>query len=336
MDTAANSKSDSSRPGFLEKALRVIRAENRSTRIWAVVNKSPAWTVMRKYVDLRHAEFRKPRVEAAEKLILTEEENAALEGIRRNGYVELKLMGETPFGLSATHPVLLKNLGDFAEEKLSRIDQVPEQKANDTKKKVWVRLSNDEIPENGLTATHPLVAFTIQDTILKIVAKYLGEAGFLRYVLLTHSLPMEGRPQSSQLWHLDRDDRRMLKVFVYCTDVESEADGPFTFIDAQESEKVQNSFFMRHLDDDEVFGPVDPKRVTKLVRPKYSVFILDTSRCYHMGSRVGSGHHRILFTALFTAMPSIYPLAKLPSPIGLTENLSELQLLSLRERPQSL
>ena len=53
-------------------------------------------------------------------------------------------------------------------------------------------------------------------------------------VLLTLSRPTENQPLSySQLWHLDHDDKRVCKLFIYLTDVRDTADGPLTFIPAR-------------------------------------------------------------------------------------------------------
>jgi hypothetical protein len=37
------------------------------------------------------------------------------------------------------------------------------------------------------------------------------------------------------------------------------------------------------------------------------VFMVDTARCLHMGSRLSEGHQRLLYTATFTSVPSMYP-----------------------------
>ena len=55
-------------------------------------------------------------------------------------------------------------------------------------------------------------------------------------VLLTLSQPTENKPLSySQLWHLDHDDKRVCKLFIYLTDVRDTKDGPLTFIPAPSS-----------------------------------------------------------------------------------------------------
>lgn len=36
-------------------------------------------------------------------------------------------------------------------------------------------------------------------------------------------------------------------------------------------------------------------------------FLVDTGRCYHMGSRVGPGRSRLMHTACYITWPAIYP-----------------------------
>ena len=56
---------------------------------------------------------------------------------------------------------------------------------------------------------------------------------------------------------------------------------------------------------------------------KTKAFLLDTHRLYHCGSRLGEGCSRILYTALFTAYPSIYPGVK--NGFDVSSNANEYQ-----------
>ena len=107
---------------------------------------------------------------------------------------------------------------------------------------------------NGrLPDTNPLIQFALQETVLQIAAEYFGSTPSITYSILTLSKGTAGPLKSSQLWHLDHDDTRVLKLFVYLTDVTDVESGPFTLLGAQDSKKVSNSFFENHLSDDQVF-----------------------------------------------------------------------------------
>jgi len=125
-------------------------------------------------------------------------------------------------------------------------------------------------------------------------------------VLLTLSKGTDAPLSYSQLWHYDHDDTKTIKLFAYLTDVSDDDDGPFTFLPAQVSSRF--GFSIRsHRHDCEVLSHVRPHEVVKMTGPRLSTFMVETSRCLHMGSRLKLGHSRLLYTATFTSAPAIYP-----------------------------
>ena len=93
------------------------------------------------------------------------------------------------------------------------------------------------------------------------------------------------------------------------------------------SRKVPNSFVPSHLRDDQLGSQVMPKDFVSVLGPSCSIFMVDTSRCYHMGSRVHEGFERLLYTAAFTTSPPIY--RNFDNHIRATENLTVLQKKSI-------
>ena len=63
---------------------------------------------------------------------------------------------------------------------------------------------------------------------------------------------------------------------------------------------------------------------------RMSAFIVETSRCLHMGSRLAPGHTRLLYTATFTTAPRLYPAP--PAGFSLSGVESELALQVLEGR----
>jgi hypothetical protein len=61
--------------------------------------------------------------------------------------------------------------------------------------------------------------------------------------------------------------------------------------------------------------------------PRLTMFMADTHRVYHCGSRMAEGHSRLHYTALYTAFPSIYPGGK--NTFKVTGSASELERLIL-------
>jgi len=147
-------------------------------------------------------------------------------------------------------------------------------------------------------------------------------------VLLTLSRPTENKPLSySQLWHLDHDDKRVCKLFIYLTDVRDTADGPLTFIPAPASKPFRNTL-KSHQSDDTVFSRVDRSAVKEMVAPRLSSFIVNTARCLHMGSRILSDRTRLLYTATYIQPPRIFP--EPPARFRAVGPLNEIERTAMR------
>ena len=78
---------------------------------------------------------------------------------------------------------------------------------------------------------HPYIQFSLSAPVLKIVNAYLEQYSKFRAWRFEATIPMpEGvRAQSSQRWHRDEEDIKLVKVFLYLNDVDKET-GPFTYL----------------------------------------------------------------------------------------------------------
>lgn len=171
-------------------------------------------------------------------------------------------------------------------------------------KNFWKQL---ETPEDRMS-TSLLVRFALQPSILQIASAYLGEVPYLAAVEVYLSHGTENTAwQESQLWHRDYDDRRMVKLFVYCTDVNGEEDGAFTYIPKDLSRKVKNHFFPKRITDEAMFQQVRAEDVQRISGSTGSAFYIDTRNCYHMGSRLAMGHTRLAYAATYLTSASLWP-----------------------------
>ena len=240
--------------------------------------------------------------------------------LTEKGFVKL------PFHIG--HPEILRTMMSYGTEKLSRLQEIKSRQIQ-SHKNFWTRLTDDDANKN-LPTSHPLVNFALQEEILQIVSAYLGEPAFLEYAILTYSEHTPPPFKVSQLWHVDRDHRRMVKLFVYLTDVNDLTSGPFTFLEKGKSEKVRGGFVKRHLNDETMNLFINSDEIIQMFGSKGSTFLVDTSRCYHMGSRVQQGASRLMYTASYTGRPSIYPTAK-HAVVDVDTKLSDLQTLAVRD-----
>lgn len=202
---------------------------------------------------------------------------------------------------------LLQRMATLAAERLANAESAA-QNQSQTSKPFWVRLLDEEMEDGKIRVSSPYIRFAIQPSVIQIVSRVLGQIPRLDYVLLTLSRYSSKSFEKSQLWHRDHDDVQVIKLFAYLTDVRDLNDGPFTFIPATASAALGYSL-RSHRSDEEVFGAgrITVSDVKSLTAPALSVFMVDTARCLHMGSRLSEGHQRLLYTATFTTVPSMFP-----------------------------
>ena len=154
---------------------------------------------------------------------------------------------------------LAEAVAAVAQSKVDRLDELAGKQVLGHKS-FWVSLLDEDLVDGAFATDHPFVRYALQPAALRIIGDFMHELPQLSDVLLTLSRPTENKPLSySQLWHLDHDDKRVCKLFIYLTDVRDTADGPLTFIPAPASKPFRNTI-KSHMSDDKVFpGSIDPR-----------------------------------------------------------------------------
>lgn len=226
----------------------------------------------------------------------TPAEAAMAEQLNREGYAIVT---------EAMDPLVLQSL-EVATADLQQRARSRAVKQASNHKDFWTRLLDQEMQDGKLPTDNAFAAFALQPAVLSILSRAYGELPHLDYVLLTLSRDTGKELSFSQLWHRDHDDTRVIKLFVYLTEVASLDDGPLTFIPGPASDRFGFSLHSQ-TPDAVVSSRVSPDEVQSLIRPKLSVFMVETSRCLHMGSRLSAGHERLLYTATFISVPRLFP-----------------------------
>ena len=80
-----------------------------------------------------------------------------------------------------------------------------------------------------LDFSNPFLRFAVCDDVLAIVNAYMNMWSRLSQYDLRQTIPVAGEPVQSQRWHRDPEEKRILKAFIYLSDVDEEA-GPFTYV----------------------------------------------------------------------------------------------------------
>ena len=81
------------------------------------------------------------------------------------------------------------------------------------------------LPKEGLSQNSDILKLATSPSMVKTVGNYLGCLPILTYVNVWYSRPSTPGTQAegSQQWHLDHEDLRQVKVFIYCEDVDESA-----------------------------------------------------------------------------------------------------------------
>jgi hypothetical protein len=170
-------------------------------------------------------------------------------------------------------------------------------------------------PSPRLDINDIFVQFALQREILNIAINYFGMLVKLRAYNVWHNFATGTAPRASQLWHRDSEDRAVVKVFVYLTDIDERA-GPLCYASgthAQGSVKIEPPFtivkehnsYVPRSDDVQMKQAVPESKWVSAVGPKGTIVFADTQG-YHKGGWV-LDHERILYFCMFASQACTDP-----------------------------
>ena len=155
----------------------------------------------------------------------------------------------------------------------------------------WKRFLVNVLDPAEVTAGSAIMRLALREDVITAVSRYLGIVPRLSAVSVLHSDTVEAVLKSSQLHHCDGDDVTQVKVFVYCTDVDRRS-GPLTVLSADRSAQVRKAAgytYRDRLSDAQVAAVLGPGAEHPILGPAGTTAFVDTSRCFHFGSRVEPG-----------------------------------------------
>ena len=179
--------------------------------------------------------------------------------------------------------------------------------------------------------------FALQQPILQISNAYFGMYTQLRYYNIWHTLTTRTEARESQLWHRDREDHSILKLFVYFVDIDEGA-GPFTYAPGTHHKGTNRGtpeFFIENgvqrTTDEQMAAIVPQENWIKAIGKKGTVLFADTAG-YHKGG-LARTHDRLMYTCMFTSPTSQAPeLFNRPSSIALPADKAQSLALADRRR----
>lgn len=158
----------------------------------------------------------------------------------------------------------------------------------------------------ALAASNPFLQFALNPRILSITNTYMGMWTRLKHYTVNRAIPdlEHGNPTFSQKWHRDPQEKRMIKAFIYLSDV-NEDTGPFTYITESTHGKKYGALFPQkpplgsYPPAEEVEKKIDPKNIRVMTGKAGTVLFCDTTGI-HRGGFVRKGE-RLMFTSFYPA-----------------------------------
>ena len=143
--------------------------------------------------------------------------------------------------------------------------------------------------------------FPLSSAVLEPVIEYMGTIPILARTrppglrLMESNDALDDRENAplemSQLFHIDLYDDPLVYVVVLAEDVTEDC-GPWSFLPRSASDRVQSALKYRQrgaayrVPDDTMFEIVDREELIVFTGKKGDVLFIDTSRCFHYGSRM--------------------------------------------------
>jgi len=143
----------------------------------------------------------------------------------------------------------------------------------------------------SLTLESPLLRLPLREDLIASASAYLGIVPVIAALNVYYSASGADEARSSQLFHCDADGTAQVKIFVLCSDV-TPAHGPLTLLDARTSREVRRRLgysFGGKIKDKRLGNIVTPADYHPIVGPAGTVCLVDTTQCFHFGSRVETG-----------------------------------------------
>ena len=163
-----------------------------------------------------------------------------------------------------------------------------------------------------VTLDSPLLRLALRPDVIAAVSSYLGMVPVIAYLNVFYSAAGADEARSSQLFHCDADATTQVKIFVLCSEV-TPANGPLTLLDAHTSRTVRRRLgyhFGGKIKDKRLTGLIDETDHHRIVGAPGTVCFVDTTQCFHFGSRVERGTASRLVTMIQYLTPSSFMLPR--------------------------
>ena len=198
-----------------------------------------------------------------------------LSNLKINGYLKLN-----------NSMILPKNIINNCNEIIQNYKKNPDEYITNKNKSMIYNI----LPSSKITKIDGLIEFATDKKILSIVSDYLNDVPLLLGIYLFRSpKSFETDFTSSQLFHIDNEQNKQIKVFYLLHDTD-ESHGPLEYIGISQSREFMNKIFYngKRINDEkfkQIIVKSNFKKENKFIGREGSGLMIDTSNCLHRGSR---------------------------------------------------
>ena len=241
--------------------MRLKKIKNIPHKLRRELYKIPAFHAIKEQAYQKALESHEPFLP-----LLDRQGELIVDTLRREGTVVIPLK---ELNLPATEKMIIA--ADNLANKLSmswELDQLDKCELGSEKKDLR------ESPEVLLWALEP--------KLLDIIENYIGLPILYQGFAVRWGIA-DGQYSGVRRWHIDWEDRRIIKIIIYLNDVDL-GGGPYQYIERNstaEAIKTLNYYNLGYLSEAEMQQAVSPKDWTTCFGKKGSVIITDTSSVFH-------------------------------------------------------
>jgi len=204
------------------------------------------------------------------------------------------------------HMTSLEALGlEGAADALATAQSLSNEFAETARQRVRQGHDFNIVPPDKIAAFPELFRLGLNDRLLDIAQAYVGLPVAYDGVHIIYTVA-DGRAVSTRRWHRDWEDRRMVKMIVYCSDVGPD-DGPMQLISRSDGTQTDEKGYRYNVasstDMVAQFGPDFGTDVISCVGPAGTVVFADTARYFHRGNPAIANDRRALFYTYFAKLP---------------------------------
>lgn len=158
---------------------------------------------------------------------------------------------------------------------------------------------------------NPFIRMNLDERVIRIAASYMGITPKLRGFSLRLTLPVPAGATEyfSQRWHRDPEDRKMVKMFIYMTDVLDDESGPFIYIKESQPGGVRGNLFPQHppaatYPEPGTVERLVPRELMKVCLGRAGTIVFADTSGLHKGGYTTSAP-RLMYTGTFYSLASL-------------------------------